>query len=367
MTIKQRLVTMSPVVMRLIVATGLLILSVCVRPVLAYECSFQPDNQSQILSAGTFTVTNFNPSNTALTLLGSFPQIRVALLECGTGNDGADWYGWTDVSNTAGVKSGTYQGTGYSYYRVFWPTNIPGIYYSVNITDPNRGSSYKAYLPDSTSETRLLDFSGNNDDTSIYATIEIWQYGTVTAVGDAHPTQTGLIGTFRAGSLDNGDSEKLKINVNASSFTVKFTTPTCNLSVSPTTIDFGDVGNDKPRKTFTLKNSNCVNASGVTLKLTSTKAAYDNSGLSILANTTTGTSAAGGRGVAVSYEGSSRQYLSANDTNSSVSIDFGSIVTAKDITMAGLLTCTSASNNSTCDDYTPGAFTAVGTLSATYK
>jgi type 1 fimbria pilin len=62
------------------------------------------------------------------------------------------------------------------------------------------------------------------------------------------------------------------------------------------------VGNDKPRKTFTLKNSNCVNASGVTLKLTSTKAAYDNSGLSILANTTTGTSAAGGRGVAVSYE-----------------------------------------------------------------
>ncbi|MGP1989859.1 pilus assembly protein FimA, partial [Citrobacter freundii] len=170
----------------------------------------------------------------------------------------------------------------------------------------------------------------------------------------------------KAGNEDVS-SQQVVATVNASSFTVKFATPTCNLSVSPTTIDFGDVGNDKPRKTFTLKNSNCVNASGVTLKLTSTKAAYDNSGLSILANTTTGTSAAGGRGVAVSYEGSSRQYLSANDTNSSVSIDFGSIVTAKDITMAGLLTCTSASNNSTCDDYTPGAFTAAGTISATYK
>jgi hypothetical protein len=57
--------------------------------------------------------------------------------------------------------------------------------------------------------------------------------------------------------------------------------------------------------------------------------------LSILANTTTGTSAAGGRGVAVSYEDRPGNILSANDTNSSVSIDFGSIVTAKDITMAG--------------------------------
>jgi type 1 fimbria pilin len=367
MTIKQRLVTMSPVVMRLIVAIGLLILSVCVRPALAYECSFQPDNQSQILSAGTFTVTNFNPSNTALTLLGSFFQIRVALLECGTGNDGADWYGWTDASNTAGVKSGIYQGTGYSYYRAFWPTNILGIYYSVFINDPNRGSSYKAYLPDSTSETRLLDFSGDNGDNPIYATIEIWQYGAVTAVGDAHPTQTGLIGTFRAGSLDNGDSEKLRINVNASSFTVKFTTPTCNLSVDPPKVVFGDVGNEKPRKTFTLKNSNCVNASSARLKLTSTKATYDDSNLSILANTLTGTSAASGRGVAISWEKSPRQYLSANDENSYADVPFGGIVSSKDIPMAALLTCTSASNNSTCDNYTPGAFHAAGTISVTYK
>lgn len=132
-----------------------------------------------------------------------------------------------------------------------------------------------------------------------YLTIEIWQRGTVSAVGDAHPAISGELGRFRAGSASNTD-QQIPVLLNNSSFTVRFATPTCNLSVSPTTIDFGDVGNEKPRVNFTLKNSNCINASSVTLKLTSTKAIYDNSNLSILANTTTGTSAAGGRGVAIS-------------------------------------------------------------------
>ncbi|WP_410689485.1 fimbrial protein, partial [Citrobacter freundii] len=249
---------------------------------------------------------------------------------------------------------------------VFFPTSIPGIYYNIYIAN-SINATYTAYIPSNTSWTREIDNAAEGGfPVGLY--IEVWQRGVVSSIGngEAHPVINGEVGRFKAGNEDVS-SQQVVATVNASSFTVKFATPTCNLSVSPTTIDFGDVGNDKPRKTFTLKNSNCVNASGVTLKLTSTKAAYDNSGLSILANTTTGTSAAGGRGVAVSYEGSSRQYLSANDTNSSVSIDFGSIVTAKDITMAGLLTCTSASNNSTCDDYTPGAFTAAGTISATYK
>lgn len=352
----------------LLFSAGLWGLSVLTNYVQAFECSFQPVNQAQILSAGTMTVSSFNPSSTTLTLLATFPKIKVAKLECGAGNDGADWYGWADAANTAGIKSDTYQsssyqGTVYTYSRAFWPTNIQGIYYSVNIT----AEYYLAYAPAGTTETRLVDYHENHNDYDTFATIEIWQYGKVTAVGDAHPTQNGLIETFRAGSLDEGDKEKVRINVNNASFTVKFTTPTCNLSVSPSTVDFGDVGNEKPRKTFTLKNSNCVNASGVTLKLTTTKTTFDDTGLGILANTTTGSAASGGRGVAVSYEdGSPRTYLSANDTNSKVSINFGSIVTSKDIPMAALLTCTS-DNKSTCDNYTPGLFTAAGTISATYR
>lgn len=322
------------------------------------------------LNLGTISLNDVSSNSTKV--LWTSGQISAGTVDCSAGQGGADWYGW--ANNLTGVVSDSYKNTSgstdYTYDRAFWPTNIPGIYYAVFVIGskqyyPSIGEQ-PTYLPASASSTRIMDASASlGNETDMYIQVELWQRGQITGVGDAHPIQSGLLGTFRAG--DGFNNPKMTINVTNSSFTVKFAAPTCNLSVSPATIDFGDVGNDKPRKTFTLKNSNCVNASGVTLKLTSAKAAYDNSGLSILANTTTGTSAAGGRGVAVSYEGSSRQYLSANDTNSSVSIDFGSIVTAKDITMAGLLTCTSASNNSTCDDYTPGAFTAVGTLSATYK
>lgn len=341
-------------------------------PAWALECPLD-QNYDVNINGGTINIDNtiLSPNSDIDVKLATIYVGQVANVTCSTGNDGSDWWGWTN--NTSGIQSDSWtthgntgKGTVYTYSRGFWPTTIPGIYYTVYLT--GSGSYHYdegAYLPSSTSATRMLDV--NMDLTThmdISIGVEIWQRGIVTAVGDAKPIQSGLLGTIRAGDSGN---PLLKINVSSSSFTVKFKTPTCNLSVSPSTIDFGDVGNDKPRKSFTLSNTGCVNASGVTLKLTSTKAVYDNSGLSILANTTTGSSAAGGRGVAVSYEGSSRQYLSANDANSSITINFGSVVTAKDISMAGLLTCTSASNNGTCDNYTPGAFTASGIISATYK
>lgn len=360
-------VNMSTMISRSISFVALLLSGIYSYQVQAKECYFETINTSTV-SAGTLVVNSYNPSSTTPVLLGTLSAGKYGNLVCNTGNDGSDFYGMTTV--TSGTQSDSYTSTSgstkYSYNRVFFPTSIPGIYYNIYIAN-SISAKYIAYIPSNTSWTREIDNAADGS-FSVGLYVEVWQRGVVSSIGngEAHPVINGEVGRFKAGD-ENITSQQIVATVNASSFTVKFAAPTCNLSVSPTTIDFGDVGNDKPRKTFTLKNSNCVNASGVTLKLTSTKAAYDNSGLSILANTTTGTSAAGGRGVAVSYEGSSRQYLSANDTNSSVSIDFGSIVTAKDITMAGLLTCTSASNNSTCDDYTPGAFTAVGTLSATYK
>ncbi|QMD25286.1 pilus assembly protein FimA [Citrobacter freundii] len=344
----------------LLFVTASLLMGIFSRQVQARECYFTNVNTA-IINAGTLTVSSFSPSNTTPTLLGTVSGGKVADVNCDNGNDGSDWYGW--ALNTQGVQSDSYTTNAYTYNRGFWPTTIPGIYYAVYI----KASDYKnVYLPSSTAVTRLLDYAWDPMHYNAYLTIEIWQRGTVSAVGDAHPAISGELGRFRAGSASNTD-QQIPVLLNNSSFTVRFATPTCNLSVSPTTIDFGDVGNEKPRVNFTLKNSNCINASSVTLKLTSTKAIYDNSNLSILANTTTGTSAAGGRGVAISWEDSSRKYLSANDSNSSVTINFGSIVSSKDIPMAALLTCTSASNNSTCDNYTPGAFTASGVISATYK
>jgi type 1 fimbria pilin len=328
----------------------------------ARECYFT-DVNTTIINVGTLTVNSFTPSSTTPTLLGTFPFGRVAKVSCNNGSDGSDWYGW--ALNTQGVQSDSYTTNAYTYNRGFWPTTLPGIYYAVYIE--SSWSNYKkVYLPSSTAVTRLLDFAWTAEDSYADLTIEIWQRGTVSAVGDAHPAISGELGRFRAGSASNTD-QQIPVLLNNSSFTVKFATPTCNLSVSPTTIDFGDVGNEKPRVNFTLKNSNCVNASSARLKLTSTNATYDDSNLSILANTLTGTSAASGRGVAISWEKSPRQYLSANDENSYADVPFGGIVSSQDIPMAALLTCTSASNNSTCDNYTPGAFQATGVISATYK
>lgn len=338
----------------------------------ADDCNLRGVKEITLANNPTIAINTLaNPGSNTPIKIGevAYPDLQSQVkYECqGTGGKtGADWYGWRrDSSQTQGEN---YACKGYTYERAYWPTTTPGIYYSIRVIhnkDLTALNSGYLYLPNSTNEVRMCDVNPDSVSEAFQPIIEIWQRGPVTNIkSNTHPAQNGYISELRAG---NSGSGTLSIGVNSSTFTIILTTPTCNLSVSPTTIDFGNVGNDKPRETFTLKNSSCVNASGVTLKLTSTNTIYDNTGLSILANTTTGSSAAGGRGVAISYEGSPRQYLSANDSTSSVAIEFGSIVTAKDIPMAGLLTCTSASNNSTCDDYTPGAFTAVGTLSATYK
>lgn len=360
---------MKTAIVRRVLSLFFLVQVIIAFPTWAVECPLS-QAVNYTLSLGDIVIdSNLSNSSTPV-LLATRDLGKAGWIDCHAGNDGSDWYGWTN--NTASIQSESWSttndGVTYSYQRVFWPTTIPGIYYTIYAYPSSEVQQEHAYMPSVISATGALHVDVKNSVSfNMNIVVEIWQRGVVTAVGDAKPTQSGLLGTFRAGNSDS-QNPLLQINVGSSAFTVKFKTPTCSLSVSPTTIDFGDVNNQNQRKSFTLQNSGCVNASGVTLKLTSTQAAVDNNGLGILANTTTGTSAAGGRGVAVSYEdGSSRKYLSANDVNSSVTIDFGSIVTAKDIPMAGLFTCTSASNSGTCDNYTPGAFTASGTISATYK
>lgn len=318
-----------------------------------------------------------NPMLTISTDNSSFSEVlgtltysdKQSLVKFDCNDDTSMMYVTGTSLQTEGGKSKSYTtNSGVSFNAIIYPTTVAGIYFAVGVTYRSGNPCCDLWLPlnDNSKLAQLTPTSVNGYE-SFKPYIQIIKSGNISAVGDAHPLYSGVIGSF---TLVNSDGRKSSINisVNPNTFTVKFSAPTCNLSVYPSTIDFGDVGNDKPRNTFTLKSSNCVNASGVTLKLTSTKAIYDNSNLSILANTLTGTSAAGGRGVAISWEdGSPRKYLSANDSNSSVTIDFGSIVSSQDIPMAALLTCTSASNNSTCDNYTPGAFQATGVISATYK
>jgi len=341
-------------------------------------CYFQPisKNDKILVRAGEMVVSSFDAVYTAPKLLGEFHAGKIADYACSawTGETARnDWYGKTVMGT---VKKLPYVSTaGNSYDRALLPTSMEGVYYSVYIIETFM--SARAYIPTDYQWVREFDdLYYKNTVSQVNLGIEIWQMGNIGPIGNglAAPTKSGELGRFGGGKDPNIPvlpglpyHAEIRVYVDASTFMVKFPAPTCNLSVSPTTIDFGDVGNSAIYTShFTLKNSNCVGALGVTLKLTSTKTAYDNNGLAILANTTTGTSAASGRGVAVAYEGSPRKYLAANDPNSTASIDFGSMVNAKDILMVGVLTCTSG-NKSACDNVYPGAFTASGTISATYR
>jgi len=337
----------------------------------ATECYFRHFSSAPV-RAGVLKVNSFDISNSTPRLLGELSAGKFADFRCDMGTVGADWYGETVMDADKELPYVSTVGTDrYSYYKALYPTSIEGVYYSVYIVDKSTGDdNNRAYLPIYHDWVHELDVPAHTGpDHQINLNIEIWQLGNIGPIGNglASPTRSGRVGNFRASDADIA-SIQIHVNVDPSSFTVQFATPTCNLSVSPTTVDFGDVGSNLIyTRSFALKNSNCVNALGVTLKLTSTKTAYDHTGLAILANTTTGTSAASGRGVAVAYsEGATLKYLSANDPNSSASIDFGSMVNAKDIPMVGVFTCTSG-NKSTCDNASPGAFTASGTISATYR
>ncbi|WP_410689556.1 fimbrial protein, partial [Citrobacter freundii] len=250
---------MSTMISRSISFVALLLSGIYSYQVQAKECYFDKINTSTV-SAGTLVVNNYNPSSTTPVLLGTLSAGEYGHITCNTGNDGSDFYGRSTA--TSGTQYDSYTSTSgstkYSYNRVFFPTSIPGIYYNIYIAN-SINATYTAYIPSNTSWTREIDNAAEGGfPVGLY--IEVWQRGVVSSIGngEAHPVINGEVGRFKAGNEDVS-SQQVVATVNASSFTVKFATPTCNLSVSPTTIDFGDVGNDKPRKTFTLKNSNCVN------------------------------------------------------------------------------------------------------------
>lgn len=117
----KRQVNMSSMISRSISFMTLLLSGIYSYQVHAKECIFEDINTSTI-SAGTLVVNSYNPSSTTPVLLGTLSAGKYGYLNCGTGNDGSDFYGRSTA--TSGTQSDSYTSTSgstkYSYSRVFF-------------------------------------------------------------------------------------------------------------------------------------------------------------------------------------------------------------------------------------------------------
>lgn len=229
----KRQVNMSTMISRSISFVALLLNGIYSYQVQAKECYFDKINTSTV-SAGTLVVNNYNPSSTTPVLLGTLSAGEYGHITCNTGNDGSDFMEDPQqqaVRNTIVIPAPVVV-QNIATTEFFFPTSIPRIYYNIYIAN-SINATYTAYIPSNTSWTREIDNAAEGGfPVGLY--IEVWQRGVVSSIGngEAHPVINGEVGRFKAGNEDVS-SQQVVATVNASSFTVKFATPTCNLSVSP--------------------------------------------------------------------------------------------------------------------------------------
>ncbi|WKZ91376.1 fimbrial protein [Chimaeribacter arupi] len=203
---------------------------------------------------------------------------------CDTGPDGQNLWGDTNIDNS-----------GYKWHEpgALFPTNIPGIRYSVHIK-PNRNADIAdGYLPSSNQFTQVAEISDAVDSEGGPLDGKPWDiyldfYQTEEYTGNqgqslVHPRDDVMLGRYRLGGSGQ-NSNVVSIYVNKNSFGVDIITPTCTSAVadvSNSTVDFGDVnindlgGGRVPAKPFSITLSGCSLVNSVTAKLTTLFASED--------------------------------------------------------------------------------------------
>ncbi|ECJ9816637.1 fimbrial protein [Salmonella enterica] len=259
----------------------------------ALECFFN--------STGTVTVGgNISQETVTLKQGGGWLTSEISLgqsrtTSCNAGGGGQNLYSWRGSISpafTLDVEGSQNGGDGDKkprYRAAFFATNVPGIYYTVEIMKGGKVAPY-GYIADSTSqtETGYIDdgVDGATLDGSTTHNFYILLYqdpGYVSngvSVSAIRPATTGVVGYFRYGTQDS------PVNVQVNDFSIPVKIPGCNAALSSqnasgSTVNMGTTtpadiknGDTKPVP-FAISLTGCANASQAVVKLTSDQ--YDSS------------------------------------------------------------------------------------------
>ena len=267
----------------------------------------------------TATIGTLNPLPAGqsgwLTTRQRFTSVS-AKTSCNLGPDGSSLHGWADISPASSISINN---DNTSYNAGLFETNIPGIYYAIEIA-ANGGTNSAGYIPANTKLTQLYYNSGKSslDGRGHYFYVALYQSSAYrpNGVTQIKPKTTGTIGHFVYGDNSDGD-DNIGVAVTSSSFTADLRLPTCKASLgsenaSGNTVNLGDYSTSDLKKgttspiPFAVNLVNCVNTYQAKFKLTSNN--YDSStGFP----TNNGTS----MGVGVKITDTNNQQLKADGSN----------------------------------------------------
>ncbi len=251
----------------------------------AQECFF---TIPRTYTMQTATIGTLNPLPAGqsgwLTTRQRFTGVSAATT-CNLGPDGFSLNGWADISPATSIS---FSNATTSYNAGLFETNVPGIYYAIEIA-ANGGTDSSGYIPASTNLTKLYKNSETSplDGRAHYFYVALYQSSAYrpNGVTKITPKTTGTIGHFVYGDNSDGD-DNIGVAVSSSSFTADLRLPTCKASLgsenaSGNTVNLGDYTTSDLQKgttsiiPFAVNLANCVNTVQANFKLTANN--YDSS------------------------------------------------------------------------------------------
>lgn len=199
---------------------------------------------------------------------------------CSMGNDGRSMWGAANAATR--YSSITYGGDKMSLF----PTNVPGIYYSVALITTNNDG--RVFIPANTNVAKLNDMSDPTlDGTTWKAQIYVFQSSSFTGNSGGATTLTPnisagtLLGTMGLGDYRDSNNKQSNFSVSASSFAFTIKPATCQAMVmsggdSANTVNFGDLNltdvqsGTLPTRDFGISLTGCSNVYRIIPTVTAT-------------------------------------------------------------------------------------------------
>lgn len=255
------------------------------------ECYFDSPGTVTIGSVTNQGTVTLKPGGGWLTSELDTGQSRTT--NCNPGGSGQSLYSWrSSVKSAFSISvTGTVNGTASApqYQVALFATNVPGIYYTVEIMKSNK-TTPSGYIADSTTASTVATIGDDVDKPTLdggvthHFYIRLYQdpsyISNSASVSAISPLTTGEIGYFRYGSKDT------PVHVVVNNFSIPIQLPGCNAALSSqnasgSTVNMGTTtpediqsGATKPVP-FSISLTGCANADQAVVKLTSEQ--YDSS------------------------------------------------------------------------------------------